>query len=75
MLSGKDTSRLNIFVNFMLTAKRTELSKKVREAKKDKYITKYSVDQNGKIFVVKTGENSFTEVKSAADIDILRQIS
>ena len=75
MLSGKDTSRLNIFVNFMLTARRTELSKMVRQAKKDKYITKYSVDQNGKIFVVKTGENSFTEVKSASDIDILRQIS
>ena len=43
MLSSKESSRLNIFVNFMLTARRTELSKKVRQAKKDKYITKYSV--------------------------------
>ena len=27
------------------------------------------------LVVVKTGENSFMEVKSASDIDILRQIS
>ena len=47
----------------------------VRQAKKDKYITKYSVDQNGKIYVTKIGDNSYKEVKSVADIDKLKDRS
>ena len=31
MLAGKETSRQNIFVNFMLTNRRTEMSKMVRQ--------------------------------------------
>ena len=57
MLTGKHFSRQNIFINFMLTPKRTEISKQVRKAKIDQQIQKYSVDQNGKIFVKKIGED------------------
>ena len=56
----------------MLTARRSELSKYVRQAKKDHSIQKYSVDQNGKIFVVKIGSTDFKEVKSIYDIDQLK---
>merc|ERR1712082_320353 len=52
---GKGFSNQNIFINFMLTARRTELCKQVRLAKKDKKIIKYSVDLNGKICVKKIG--------------------
>ena len=72
MLSGKEVSRLNIFVNFMLTTRRTEMSKMVRQAKKDNLIQKYSVDQNGKIYVIHNGDNRYKEVKSIADIEKLR---
>ena len=72
MLAGKEISRKNIFVNFMLTSRRIELSKYVRQAKKDHSIQKYSVDQNGKIFVVKIGSTDFKEVKSIYDIDQLK---
>ena len=72
MLSGKEVSRLNIFVNFMLTTRRTEMSKMVRQAKKDNLIQKYSVDQNGKIYVIKNGDKSYKEVKSINDIEKLR---
>ena len=69
MLSGKVVGRKNIFINFMLTAKRIELSKLVRQAKKDNQIQKYSIDQNGKIFVIKTGENDYKEVTCVDDIN------
>ena len=57
MLTGKDFSRQNIFINFMLTPRRTDISKQVRKAKVDQKIQKYSVDQNGRIFVKKVGED------------------
>ena len=69
MLAGKEVGRKNIFINFMLTAKRIELSKLVRQAKKDNQIQKYSIDQNGKIFVIKTGENDYKEVTCVDDIN------
>jgi hypothetical protein len=57
MLTGKHFSRQNIFINFMLTPRRTEISKQVRKAKVDQKLQKYSIDQNGKIFVKKLGED------------------
>ena len=75
MLTGKETSRQNIFVNHMLTSRRTEMSKMVRQAKKDSLITKYSVDQNGKIFVIKTGDTNYTEMKCIEDIENLGETS
>ena len=47
------------------------MSKMVRQAKKDSHILKYSVDQNGKIFVIKTGDTDYKEMKSIADIEKL----
>ena len=75
MLTGKERSRQNIFVNFMLTTRRTEMSKMVRQAKKERQIQKYSVDQNGKIFVIKTGGSNYEEVKCAEDIEKLCETS
>ena len=57
MRNGKGFSDQNIFLNFMLTQRRIEISKQVRLAKKDRKIAKYSIDQNGKIFVKKVGGN------------------
>ena len=72
MLTGKGFSDRNVFINFMLTAKRTEISKIVRQAKKDRHIAKYSVDQNGKIFVKKIGDdNKFYPVLCADDVEKL----
>ena len=48
------------------------MRKIVRQAKKDNLIQKYSVDQNGKIYVINNGDNSYKEVKSIADIEKLR---
>jgi hypothetical protein len=76
MLAGKELNRKNIFVNFMLTKRRADISKQVRQAKKDKDIQKYSVDQNGKICVVKAGDDSaWKEVKSVKDIEDLKNRS
>ena len=51
------------------------MSKMVRQAKKDSLITKYSVDQNGKIFVIKTGDTNYTEMKCIEDIENLGETS
>lgn len=70
MLTGKGFSEQNIFINFMLTPRRTEISKQVRQAKKAKLIAKYSVDQNGRIYVKKLGEGTrFDPVLSVEDIE------
>ena len=70
MLTGKGFSDKNIFINFMLTTRRTELCKQVRQAKKDHLIKKYSVDQNGKIFIKKLGnDNQFHPVTSIKHLE------
>ena len=62
-------SNANVFINFMLTTRRTQISKQVRNAKKGKLIDRYSIDQNGRIFVKKLGDNSFNEVFSVDDVE------
>ena len=70
MKNGKSFNRNNVFINFMLTSKRTELSKQVRQAKKDNFIEKYAIDQNGRIFVKKIGDDlRFHQVHSVNDIE------
>ena len=70
MKNGKTFSNQNIFINFMLTTRRTEISKQVRKAKKDGLIEKYFVDQNGRIFVKKLGVDlKFHEVFSSKDLE------
>ena len=74
LLTGKGFSKKNIFINYMLTARRTELCKQVRQAKKDKLIAKYSVDQNGKIYVKPVGHNTnFSQVSCANDLEKFRK--
>ena len=69
MMTGNGFTNANVFINFMLTKKRTELSKQVRQARKDRQIMNYSVDQNGKFFVKKSVENNaWKQVFSIEDI-------
>ena len=77
MLTGKGFSNnKNIFINFMLTARRTELSKQVRQAKKDKEIAKYSIDQNGKIYIKQIGgDNRYRLVTTVDDLNRLKKSS
>ena len=70
MKTGKSFSRQNIFINFMLTSRRTEVSKQLRKVKKDGLIDKYSIDQNGRFFIKKNGDDpKFHEVVSVKDIE------
>ena len=56
----------------MLTARRTELSKQVRMAKKDRKIAKYSIDQNGKVWIKKIGnDKDFYTVTCMEDLENL----
>ena len=73
MLTGKGFIDQNIYINFMLTPRRTELTKQVRQAKKDREIAKYSVDQNGKIFVKKIDGNRFLPVVCVEDLEKLKK--
>ena len=73
MRTGKGFSNKNIFINFMLTARRTELSKQVRQSKKEKKIAKCSIDQNGKIYIKQVGgDNRYHLVKSIDDLNSLK---
>ena len=62
----KDNS--NIFINYQLTNRRIEISKAVKKAKKDRLITKYSIDANGKIWVKPLNNDDFKEVTSTDNL-------
>ena len=70
MMTGS-MSKDNIFINFMLTKARTEMSKQVRQLKKERKIQSYSIDQNGKFFIKKNGNDSSFEFISFEDIQKL----
>ena len=75
MLTGRNNvtksnfSQDNVFLNFQLTKKRSELSKVVRKAKHDKKIIKYGVDQNGRITVKVKASSKWEEVASSSDLE------
>ena len=72
MMTGTNFTQANVFINFMLTKKRTEMSKQVRQMRKDSKIQNYSIDQNGKFFIRKIGDdNKFHEVSSIDAIENL----
>ena len=59
----------NVYLNFQLTKKRSDLSKVVRKAKVDKKIVKYGVDQNGR-FTIKVKANSkWEEISFTQDLE------
>ena len=63
-------SNSNVFINFMITKRRIQISKQVRSAKKNKLIDRYAIDQNGRIFVRKIGaDKRYYEVFSVNDIN------
>ena len=70
MMTGS-MSKDNIFINFMLTKARTEISKQVRQLKKERKIQSYSIDQNGKFFIKKNGQDSCFKFISFEDIQKL----
>ena len=59
----------NIFINFQLTKKRSELVKVARQAKVDKKIKKYGVDQNGRLTIKVKPSSRWEEVSSSKDLE------
>ena len=62
--TGSNFTKANVFINFQLTKRRGELSKKVREAKYANNIIKYGTDQNGRITVKVNLASPWSEVTS-----------
>ena len=67
MMTGTDFTRDNIFINFMLTKRRTEISKQIRQMKKDNKFQNYSTDQNGKFYIKKNGDDNKYHLVSSVD--------
>ena len=68
MMTGKDMSNANIFINFQLTKHRSDLSYQVRAAKRDRKIFSYSVDQNGRVSVRKIQNGEKTVIRRSLDL-------
>ena len=64
-LFDKDVNR---YLNFHLTKERAKLAKLVRQARKEKKIHKYYINQNGVIKIKRTSADIYTEVKSEAHL-------
>ena len=73
MGTGKNfDNEFNLYLNYQLTNKRAALAKLVRTAKSKKNISKFFIDQNGRIKVKKSADDKeYTEVKSEADLQSL----
>ena len=68
MSADNNFSPDNIFINFQLTKRRSELSKEVRRAKRDKLIRSYDIDRNGRIYVRKLETDETVEIIEMNDI-------
>ena len=63
---------LNLLKTITFLKKRTEMCKQVRQMRKDSKIQNYSIDQNGKFFIRKIGDdNKFHGVSSIDAIENL----
>ena len=71
MMTGRDMSVSNVFLNFQLTKVRTDLSFKVRTAKRNHKIFSYSIDQNGKISIKKQKDGEKFIIKNIDDLKFL----
>ena len=75
MLTGRNSdtntnfSQENVYINFQLTKKRSELCKEVRTARKNRKIAKFGVDQNGRITVKVNSSSKWVEVTSSSVLD------
>ena len=75
MLTGRNNSTkenftdANVFLNFQLTKKKSELSKLVRLSKSERKIMKYGTDQNGRITVKINQSCPWVEVASSAELE------
>ena len=75
MLTGKNHQSkeyftdANVYLNFQLTRKKSELSKLVRKAKSERKIIKYGTDQNGRITVRVNQTCPWIEVSSSAELE------
>lgn len=64
MMKGELSYDKNIFINFQLTPRKSELARQIRKAKKEKKIRKFYIDPNGKISVRSSDTSPKTEIKS-----------
>lgn len=71
MMKGEVSFEKNIFINFQLTPKKSELAKKIRQAKKEKKVKKFYIDPNGKISVRLTDNSPKIVIKSAESLSNL----
>ena len=69
LMTKSNFSQDNVFLNFQLTKKRNELNKTVRQAKKDKKISKYGVDQNGRTTVKVKANSKWDVITSNSDLE------
>ena len=68
-VSKENFTDANVFLNFQLTKKKSELSKMVRLAKSERKIIKYGTDQNGRITVRINQSCPWVEVTSGAELE------
>jgi hypothetical protein len=68
---GSNFTDANVYLNFQLTKKRSDLLKAVREKRRSRVINKYGVDQNGKITVRAAPGARWVEVTSLAGLNTL----
>ena len=64
-------SQVPLFINFQLSKNKTQLTKVVRDSKKSRRISKYGVDQNGRITVKVTPDSAWVEVTSEEQLTSL----
>ena len=71
-ITGSNFTQDNIFLNFQLTKKKSELVSAVRDARKAKTISKYGIDQNGRVSVkVRSTSKQWKEVATRSELDSL----
>ena len=69
MVTGKNFTDHQIYVNFQLTKGKSALAKEVRKARKERKIQKYSVDSNGRLTVKFDGNKRWFIIKSTKDLE------
>ena len=81
LLTGKnkDTNAkftsANLYLNFQLTGWRSDLVKKVRQAKRERRVRFYGVDQNGRVTVLGTNPDAkWTEVRCVRDLNLVANV-
>ena len=71
-VTGSNFTQDNLFLNFQLTKKKSELVSAVKDARKAKTISKYGIDQNGRVTVkVRSTSKQWKEVATRSELESL----